>query len=501
MSAGTKSDASLFERFARVAAEQADRPAVIDGDRVTPYHELHRRVLATASHMRRAGVAKGDRVGILLPNSLEFVVGYFAILGCGGIVVPLNEQYQSKELRYFFEACGIRMIFCSEEAVALCNTVAQECAVKPLIVAANPDAGFFACDEETAAGFSPVEISAEEPLMIQFSSGSTGRPKRISRTHGNLLFELDSLQATLEVCPEDRFLGVAPFSHVNGLVRSMLTSICCGATLFPLAKYERHNVTRVIEQERITVFIAVPFMFSMLALMNLREKPDFSSLRLCVSASAPMPENLNREFEARFGCYVRQLYGSTETGTISVNLSSEIEASLKTVGTPIRGVEVEVFSDAGEQLPAGQTGELAVRSAGVVRAYEDLPEVNREVFRGGFFFTGDLGTKSPDGQIALLGRKKFFINKGGYKINPADIEEVLESHPDVLEVAVVGVPTAMGDEKVKAVVVSRGGCDEASLVDHCRGKIADFKIPSVIEFRESLPKTSTGKIRKALLVE
>lgn len=494
-------DGSLFERFARVAAEQADRPAVIDGDRVIPYSELHRRVLATASQMSQAGVAKGDRVGILLPNSLEFVIGYFAILGCGGIVVPLNDQYQSKELRYFFEACKIRMILCAEESVPLCKSVAQECVVKPLIIPANPDSGFFAVDEGSASGFTPAKVLMEEPLMIQFSSGSTGIPKRISRTHANLLFELDSLEATLGVCPEDRFLGVAPFSHVNGLVRSMLTSICCGATLFPLAKYERQRVIRVIEQQRITVCIAVPFMFSMLALMNVREKPDFSSLRLCISASAPMPENLNRNFEARFGRYVRQLYGSTETGTISVNLSSKIEASLKTVGTPIRGVEVEVFSDAGDLLAPGQTGELAVRSPGVVRAYEDLPEVNRDAFRGGFFFTGDLGTKSSDGQISLLGRKKFFINKGGYKINPADIEEVLESHPDVLEVAVVGVPTAMGDEKVKAVVVSRGECDEASLVDHCRGKIADFKIPSVIEFRESLPKTSTGKIRKTLLVD
>jgi long-chain acyl-CoA synthetase len=177
-----------------------------------------------------------------------------------------------------------------------------------------------------------------------------------------------------------------------------------------------------------------------------------------------------------------------------------VEESLESVGTPILGVEVEVFTDEGWVANPGEMGELAVKSPAAIKGYEGLDEVNKEVFRNGYFYTGDLGVRGQDGFLYLVGRKKFFINKGGYKINPQEIEELLESHPKVEEVVVVGSPTAYGDEKVKAVIVSKSACTEDEIVEYCRGKIADFKIPSVVEFRDSLPKSPTGKIRRQMLV-
>ena len=173
----------------------------------------------------------------------------------------------------------------------------------------------------------------DAPVMYQFSSGSTGPPKRIARTHRNLVFELNSLIRTLALTHEDRFLGVTPFSHVNGLMRSMMASLRAGATLYPVPKFERQAIAEMIEEHRISVFIGVPFMFGVMAKTNYGRRPDFSSLRLCISASAPMPPKLNRQFYEKFGIYVRQLYGSTETGTISVDLSPDIERSLESVGT------------------------------------------------------------------------------------------------------------------------------------------------------------------------
>jgi long-chain acyl-CoA synthetase len=174
---------------------------------------------------------------------------------------------------------------------------------------------------------------------------------------------------------------------------------------------------------------------------------------------------------------------------------------LESVGTPISGVEVEVFTDDGRVAKTDEIGEFAVKSPAAIKGYDGLEDVNREVFQNGYFFTGDLGIRDRGGLLYLVGRKKFFINKGGYKINPHDIEVLLESHPKVEEVVVVGAPTSYGDEKVKAVIVLKEPCREEEIIEYCQGKIADFKIPSLIEFRDSLPKSPTGKVRRKMLTE
>ena len=489
---------TIPEMLASVAGDNPDGTAVVDGDRRVSYAELLLKVDSLARHFGSRGVQVGDRVALLLPNCLEFVLGYFAASSAGAIVVPMNAQYGESELLYFLNECDVSLLITNDEHEELCRRVIEQGARRCQLLLAKEmgEAG----PEHRGLGLSLVEIDSTSPVMFQFSSGSTGRPKCIARNHDNLLFELDSLAATLDLSNRDRFIGVAPFSHVNGLMRSMMASVRAGAALYTVPSFDRKRVARVIEQERISVFIAVPFMFGMLAKTRFAEPPDFSSLRLCVSASAPMPEKANREFEEKFGIFVRQLYGSTETGTISVNLNSGIGDSLLSVGTPIQGVEVEVFSDDLNVVANGETGEFAVASPAVISSYVGGGEAEAEAFKKGYFFTGDLGYRADDGLLYLAGRKKFFINKGGYKINPQEIEDLLMEHPQVEEAAVIGVPTAFQDEKVKAVVVLRQACPEEELVEFCRGRIADFKIPSLIEFRDALPKSPTGKIRKKLLL-
>lgn len=240
-------------------------------------------------------------------------------------------------------------------------------------------------------------------------------------------------------------------------------------------------------------------MFGALAKSNFRRRPDFSSLRLCVSASAPMPLKLNRQFHEKLGVHVRQLYGSTETGTISVDLSTGIERSLESVGKPIAGVEVDVYADNGQPAQVNEIGEIAVKSPAAIESYDGCDALNQGSFRNGYFFTGDVGRRDPDGLLYLTGRKKLFINKGGYKINPREIEQLLETHPKVEEAVVVGLPTPFGDERVKAMVVLNAPCAEQEIIEHCRGRIADFKVPSLVEFRERFPKSPSGKIRRSLL--
>jgi len=491
---------SITEMLASTIRQNANRTAIVDGNRTLSYNMLERKIASLATELQNRGINKGDRAALLLPNGLDFVRSYFAIVALGVIVVPLNDQYQENELLYFLEECGVSLLITSKDHAELCHKVLsmQHSPCKLFIVEnAREDSE----NELKSLGDFNLKINPDTPVMYQFSSGSTGRPKRIARTHTNLLFELDSFIQTLNITNEDRFLGVAPFSHVNGLMRSMMACMRAGAALYPLSKFERRAVAEVIEKNNISIFIAVPFMFSMLAKANFRRQPDFSSLRLCVSASAPMPKKLNQEFYENFGIYVRQLYGSTETGTISINLSSDVENSLESVGSAIAGVEVQVINEEGEIANLETMGELAVKSPAAIKGYDGLDELNKEAFRDSYFLTGDLGHKDENGLLYLVGRKKFFINKGGYKINPHEIEELLESHPKVEEAVVIGLPTSYGDEKVKAVIVLKDSCKEEDLIEHCRGKIANFKIPSLVEFRDSLPKSPTGKIRRKILLE
>lgn len=490
----------LPKMFAEAMRQNGERIAIVDNEVSITYAKLGKDIALLAGEFLEMGVRPGDRIALLLPNGLEFVRFYFAIVAAGAIVVPLNDHYQESELLYFLEICGVSILITSKNHDELCKRVLslQQTPSKLTMV---EDHSLDSSGDEKFLTNLWSQIDPGAAVMYQFSSGTTGQPKRIARTHRNLIFELDNLVQTLEIKKEDRFLGVAPFSHVNGLMRSMMASIWAGATLYPFAKFERRAAAEGIEKHQLSVFIGVPFQFSMLAQANFHKRPDFTSLRFCISASAPMPVPLNLEFQKKFGTFVRQLYGSTETGTISVNLQPHAQASLTSVGKPIEGVEVRIFTEEGYIADTNKTGELAVKSPGMIEGYENLPEVNREVFRNGYFFTGDLGRKDSEGLLYLVGRKKFFINKGGYKINPYDIEELLQKHPAVGEIVVVGEPTPYGDERVKAVIVQKVPITEAELIEFCRGKIADFKIPVIIEFRESLPKSPTGKIRRKQLTE
>jgi long-chain acyl-CoA synthetase len=478
-----------------VAGAHRDRPAVVSGGVVLSHGELARRMDGLAADHIGRGVTPGNRVGLILENGPAFVIAYVAALAAGAVVVPLNDGYQQGEILSVLDECGVSVLIAGGSLEPLCRS-AIALARAPCELLCGEDWTGRAAPE--AAG-PPVAIDPRSPVMVQFSSGSTGRPKRIERTHAQLTGELTTLVSTLGLGPVDRVLGVAPFSHVNGLTRSMLASLRAGAALYPQARYDRHGTADLIERERLTVFIGVPFMFSTLAQTAFRRPPDFSSLRVVISASAPMPRKFNALFHEKFGIYVRQLYGSTETGSMTVNLQRDVERTLESVGTPLDGVIVEVVRDDGRRASPGETGEVAVRSPFALTQYASGEAEHQASFRDGYFLTGDLGRRDPDGTLYLVGRKKFVINKGGFKIDPREVEELLESHTLVEEVAVVGAPSPYGDERVKAVIVRRGEVTEADIVAYCRGKIADVKIPSLVEFRDSLPKSPTGKIRRALL--
>lgn len=487
---------TLGDVFEAVVRRHASRTAIVEGDRALSYADLERRARALAEALHEGGVAPGHRVAVMLPNGSACVASYLAVVRAGAVVVPLNDRYERGELVRFLTASRASCLVTSAESGPLARSVLDDIGAQGALLVVDGGGMVVSSRGRAVSAAAAPPPNAAAPVLHQFSSGSTGRPKSIVRTHANLVAELDAFARTLAFSPGDRFLGVTPFSHVNGLMRSMLASLHAGATLYPLPRFERQAVARLIEDHRLSVFIAVPLMFTMLTRGHAERRADLSSLRWCVSGSAPLPRALNVAFHDSFGLYVRQLYGSTETGTISVNTLPDVRETLESVGRPLAGVAVDVFADDGRPTADGEVGELGIRSPAAIRGYDEADAPERTAFRDGYYLTGDLGRKDRDGLLYLVGRKTLLINRGGYKVNPREIEELLESHPKIAEAVVLGVPTPFGDERIRAVVVTSAPCTEAEIVEHCRGRIADFKIPSTVEIRDSLPKSVTGKVRR-----
>ena len=485
--------AGLLEQ---VAADHAGSIAITGAGGQLSYAQLRQCVTALSDHLSELGIAGNDTVAILIPNSATFAIAFLAVARHGGIAFPLNILYRETELGYYLDDAKPRLIVTIPILETVARTAAASAPASPRVLVVDeqgrPMSESTGSRSVPASVSQPAPIRPEHPVLCLYSSGSTGRPKRVVRTHANLVFELRRLRDALDLQSGDRFLGAVPFSHVNGLVRTLLGALSVGATIAPMAEFKRREAAAIIVRERITVIIAVPVVFSALGDTVFNPPVDFSALRLCVSASAPLPVSTSRRFHERHGVFVRQLYGSTETGSISINLGP-IEDSLDSVGLPLEGVSIRILREDGSIAAANEQGEVAVSSPAAATGYAGS-NVSSEAFRDGYYMTGDIGRLDERGRLYLVGRKSWFINRAGYKVNPWELETLLQAHPKVEDVAIVGVPTASGDEMVKAVIVPRGTCSTEEIIEFCRGKIADFKLPGSIEFRPRLPRTVTGKI-------
>jgi len=347
----------------------------------------------------------------------------------------------------------------------------------------------------------PLDAVDESPPLLQLqTSGSTARPKQVVRTHGQVLRELWALQRSFGVNNTDRFLGVVPFFHVNGLVRTLLTALISGASVYAFEGLPRRSILESIERSRLTIIGATPPVFALLGQSPLPTPIKLSSVRLAFSASAPLRQGDQERFLRAYGVHVRQLYGSTETGTISLNDEPAPLRKPWSVGRPLTSVTVDIVGPLGEALGSGQEGELMIRSPFAATGYIDDPRATTQSFRGGFYATGDLGLRDNEGDIRLTGRTTFLINRGGLKVNPSEVEEILLMHPAVSDAMVYGQTGPDGDELVCAAVVASDALNTADIVGHSRRHLAEFKVPSVVTFVEALSRTPTGKLRRPRIV-
>ena len=484
--------AATVERF-------GSRLALVDGARRRTWDELLDDTRTRASALATRGISTGDGVALVLGNNHEFVTTFLATQLLGATAVPLNPQFTDTELGQHLAQCAIAGIVADPE-------------VRPVIEVWAKGAGgrFWVADAVELDGTPgpPAALGAVEPdgpALFAFSSGSTGTPKGMVRTSANLTAEAEQFFTTVGVTEDDVIFAVVALFHAHGLGNALLAAIRSGATLVLHPRFERDAVLDAISRERVTVFPAVPFIFHTLAETRRSARADASSLRLCISAGAPLAPETFELFVARFGTPIRQLYGCSEAGSVTINLDPDPTPSCASVGRPMRGIELAIVDDDGTAQPSGVTGEIEFRSGALTAGYVGADAAADDLFHDGWFRTGDLGHIDATGNLYVTGRTKLFISTSGFKVDPFEVEAVLRAQPGVADVVVVGTKGDLGEETVKAVVVPDGtDPDEpqlrAALVAACRAELAPFKVPRIVEFRAEIPRSPLGKILRRYLV-
>lgn len=487
---------TIPDLFLSTVNRYRDKTAVVEGDRRVTYGTLDLMVRSLASFLISRGIGHGDKVGILLPNSLEFITSFFSVTSLGAVSLPLNVAYKEEEIRFYVSDSQIKLLITEERLKPIAEKVAAYLSVSVVVVRGGKREWSFL--EADTPAYIKASIKPDDDALYLYSTGSTGRPKRVIRTHYNLTSLADNHTQTVGLTDKDRILFTVPLAHTYGF-GNFISSIKVGASIYVLEEFNRNKVADLIERESISIFPAVPFMLNVMADTYLSKPRDFSSLKLVISAGAPLSRQTFFKFHERFGVYPRQLYGSTETGVISINLSEDIENNFDSVGLPVKNVEVKIFGEDGNEANINEVGEIAVKSPSMTTGYYGLEEQTKRVFKNGFYFTEDLGKMDEKGYIYILGRKKLFINVAGNKVDPTEVENFLLTHPKIKEVVVLGAKDHYGNELVKAVIVPKEDMDSKEIYAYCKDHVADFKIPRMVEFRKEIPKSPTGKVLRECL--
>jgi long-chain acyl-CoA synthetase len=436
-----------------------------------PYRELARRVTDQAASFAQAGLTRGRRLAVSLPNSPEFVVAVLAGLALEATVAPLDPLLKA------------------EEAQAILADLS------PTLVARS-------AGTEQPLGRGARPPSEQAGALILYTSGSTGRPKGAQLSPRALALALDSWAGpVLDLRPDDVVLGVLPLSHSYGLNGALLAPLLVGATVVLLERFSPAAVLDAVTTHGVTVFPGVATMFRRLLDHPGLRTADLGGLRLAASGAAPCPWELADEWRRRVGVRIVRGYGMTELFRPISYLAGEDDDRPDSVGRPVPGVEVRIVAEDGTALPPGAVGELWIRTPSAMDGYLDAPDDTRAVLRDGWFLTGDLATVSTDGFVRIAGRKRERILRGGYSIFPSEVEATLLAHPDVAEAAVLGRAHPEFGEEVAAFVVLEPGAtaDAATLAAWCRERLAAFKYPREITILPALPKSATGKILKSRL--
>ena len=491
----------MSESLARILTDTAskcgDRVAFKLDDVELTYGMLDEASARIAGLLAAKGIEPGDRVGIMLPNVPYFPVVYYGILRAGAVVVPMNVLLKEREVRFYLEDPGAKLVFAWHDFADAAQTGADEAGTECVVV--KP--GEF---EQLLGSAEPrrdvVDRDGDDTAVILYTSGTTGKPKGAELSHANLTRNCGTVGASLaEISEDDVLLGALPLFHSFGQTCTMNATVSTGATVTMLPRFDPEKALEIIERDGVTIFQGVPTMYNGMLHSGSAESADTSTLRICMSGGAAMPAELMRAFEDKFGCIILEGYGLSETSPVASFNHPDKERKPGSIGTPIDGVEMRCVDDDGNEVAQGEIGEIVIRGHNIMKGYWDRPDATSEAINDeGWFHSGDMAKVDEDGYFFIVDRKKELIIRGGYNVYPREVEEVLYEHPAVKEAAVVGVPDeALGEEVGAAVVLCEGASADADEIRaYVKEQVAAYKYPRKLWFMDELPKGPTGKILK-----
>ncbi len=543
----------LLEKRTSATPEKTFLFSEADGREWT-YEEFDRTVNRTSNMLLSRGITKGDVVSLLLPNSPEYIIAYFACWKIGALAGPVNSLLKPEEIEWVVKNSEAKLMlvgseFASDLAAhrsvppASAGTVlseppavaggssrgignmtgSQTLNIEPPATAGGSDSGLMRHSipqiifdsvsgaDAFADTLAPVDLSGDDDAIIIYTSGTTGKPKGCLLTHGNLIANARQITDWMSFADNDRLLTVMPLFHMNAVSVTTMTALYAGGSTVVSPKFSSSRFWDIIDKYKITSFGSVATMLSMLLSSPRSQVPSLrstnpkskiqnskcDSLRFAMCGSAPVPAEVLKKFEETFGCLVIEGYGLSESTCRSTFNPPNEDRRPGSCGMPI-GNEMKVFDENDKEVPDGELGEIVLRGPNILKGYFKNPEATSKAFANGWFHTGDIGYRDTDGFFYIADRKTDMIIRGGENIYPREIDDLLYTHPAVAAAAVIGVPDELYGEEVAAFVVLKNGNDisEDGLIEFCRAHLADYKCPKTIHFVDDIPKGPTGKLLK-----
>ena len=473
---------------------------VVPGGPTLTYAQLREEVQRCAGELARLGLGRGDRIALVLPNSAETIVLFLAA-ATTGTAAPLNPAYKEDEFRFYLEDTAARaLVVPPGRGEAARRARPEDC----LLIEASFDGSGHVLLEGNVAGGAGASAGASEDdvALVLHTSGTTNRPKLVPLRQRNLHASATNIAATYRLTPDDVAMCVMPLFHIHGLMASTMATLSSGGALVVPPAFDAMTFWPVVEEHRATWYSAVPTMHQMLLLRNRGERPPGAErLRFIRSSSSALSAETMKQLESRFGAPVLEAYGMTEAShQMASNPLPPGDRRPGTVGVET-GIRIAVMDETGRRLASGERGEVVIEGPTVLDAYANNPEANAKSFIDGWFRTGDQGFLDADGYLSLVGRLKEMINRGGEKIAPREVDDVLLQHPAVAEAVAFGSPHPTWGEEVAAAVVLKEPATEKDIIAFARERLADHKVPKKLYLVEQIPRTATGKIQRRSVAE
>jgi long-chain acyl-CoA synthetase len=509
---------TLPEMLDRTADVYRDRTAISFYKLRLTYGQLQGYTRQVAEALYQSGVRKGDRIGIMLPNCPQYVSAFYGVLRRGAVVVQVNPLYTEREVEYVLQDSGAEVLFVFADMYSrVRNMAGYENLKKVIVVSFAPSSLELAenavlWEDFLLQSVRPVPdepVNPEEDVaVLQYTGGTTGRSKGAMLTHRNLVANVQQINEHGREEPltdGDKILTVVPLFHVYGMSCAMNLGVLTATNVILLPRFDVLEVLETIKEHQPTYFPGVPTMYVALNSYPGAERYGIDAIRTCNSGSAPLPIELMHSFEKKTGAKMYEGYGLSEASPTTHSSPRNGTKKPGSIGIPLPGTEARIVDHltGTRTLPIGEVGELVIRGPQVMKGYWNMPQETANAIRDGWLFTGDIARMDEDGYFYIVDRKKDMIIVSGYNVYPREIEEVLYSHPSVQEAVAVGVPDEYRGETVKAFIVLKPGqsATPEEIEGFCRKQLAPYKVPRLIEFRASLPKTAVGKILRRILVE